>query len=52
MNPPERVARDHARSFRSAGSAQPDELATVVLFLLSDAASYVHGTEVTVSGGR
>ncbi len=32
--------------------AQPIEIARVIVFLLSDEASYVTGTEVTVSGGR
>ena len=35
---------------RRAGSAE--EVAEVVLWLLSDAASYVTGTHVDVSGGR
>jgi NAD(P)-dependent dehydrogenase (short-subunit alcohol dehydrogenase family) len=51
MNPPERVARlTPAIPIGRVGA--PDELANVVLFLLSDAASYVLGAEVTVSGGR
>ena len=31
--------------------ARPDEIATVVVFLASDAASHVHGTHVDVNGG-
>jgi len=51
MNPPERVAR-LTPTIPIGRVGAPDELANVVLFLLSDAASYVVGTEVTVSGGR
>jgi NAD(P)-dependent dehydrogenase (short-subunit alcohol dehydrogenase family) len=38
---------------RHTGSvAEPEEVASVVLFLLSGEASYVLGTNITVSGGR
>ena len=51
MNPPDRIAR--IAPFIPLGrAAAPEELANVVMFLLSDAASYMLGTEVTVSAGR
>jgi len=51
MNPPERIARV-APNIPIARAAQPEEIAEVILFLLSPAASYVVGTDVVVSGGR
>lgn len=51
MNPPDRLARlvDNVPIGRVAA---PEEVARVILFLLSDEASYVLGTNITVSGGR
>lgn len=51
MNPPERLAR--LMPVVPIGRvAQPIEIAQAILFLLSDEASYITGTDVTVSGGR
>jgi 3-oxoacyl-[acyl-carrier protein] reductase len=33
-------------------AGEPEEIADTVLYLLSDQASYMTGTVVTVSGGR
>jgi NAD(P)-dependent dehydrogenase (short-subunit alcohol dehydrogenase family) len=51
MNPAERIARI-SPSIPLGRVGRADELAAMVLFLLSDAASYVIGVDVTVSGGR
>jgi NAD(P)-dependent dehydrogenase (short-subunit alcohol dehydrogenase family) len=51
MNPPERLARlIPVVPIRRAG--HPDEVAEAAAWLLSDAASYITGTILTVSGGR
>jgi NAD(P)-dependent dehydrogenase (short-subunit alcohol dehydrogenase family) len=51
MNPPERLAR--LMSVVPIGRVgQPIEIAQAILFLLSDEASYITGTDITVSGGR
>jgi NAD(P)-dependent dehydrogenase (short-subunit alcohol dehydrogenase family) len=51
MNPADRLARlTPVIPIGRVGA--PEEAANVILFLLSDAASYVVGTEITVSGGR
>lgn len=51
LNPPERVARI-APTIPIGRSGKTDEVATVVIFLLSDAASYMLGADLNVSGGR
>jgi NAD(P)-dependent dehydrogenase (short-subunit alcohol dehydrogenase family) len=51
MNSAERVARI-SPTIPIGRSGKADEIASVVLFLLSDAASYVVGTDIRVAGGR
>ncbi|CAM5764880.1 glucose-1-dehydrogenase [Labrys miyagiensis] len=51
MNSPDRLAR-LSPSIPIGRSGTADEIASVVVFLLSDAASYVVGTDIRVSGGR
>jgi NAD(P)-dependent dehydrogenase (short-subunit alcohol dehydrogenase family) len=51
MNPPERQAR-LVSAIPMGRVAHADEIAEAILFLLSPAASYITGTELTVSGGR
>ena len=51
MNPPDRLAR--VLPVVPIGRvAEPIEIARAILFLLSPEASYITGTELTVSGGR
>ena len=40
------------RCCRWARPGKPDEIAEAILFLLSDAASYITGAVLNVSGGR
>ena len=40
-----------ARGFRSAASAQPQDIAAAVAFLLSDDAGYMTGQSIAVNGG-
>ena len=48
--PETRAVTAQTTALKRAG--QPEEVASVVLFVASDAASYVTGTEVLVGGGR
>lgn len=41
-----------AKSLPMKRFAQPEEIANVIIFLLSNAASYITGTEITVDGGN
>ena len=41
-----------AKSLPMKRFAQPEEIANAIIFLLSDAASYITGTEITVDGGN
>jgi NAD(P)-dependent dehydrogenase (short-subunit alcohol dehydrogenase family) len=48
---PDRVERLRTR-IPLARVGEPDEIAEAVLFLMSDAASYITGANLAVSGGR
>lgn len=51
MNSSERIARI-SPMIPMGRAGNPDEIAQVIVFVLSPQASYVVGTEITVSGGR
>jgi NAD(P)-dependent dehydrogenase (short-subunit alcohol dehydrogenase family) len=51
MNPAERLAK-LVPTVPIGRAADPEEVARVILFLLSPESSYVLGTNITVSGGR
>jgi NAD(P)-dependent dehydrogenase (short-subunit alcohol dehydrogenase family) len=46
------LIRELAPSIPIGRAGQPDEIAQAAIWLLSPAASYVHGTTIDVSGGR
>lgn len=50
-NVTEEMLAETARQFPLKRFAQPEEIANVIIFLLSDAASFITGTELTVDGG-
>ena len=50
-NVTEEMLAETAKAFPLKRFAQPEEIAHAIIFLLSDAASFVTGTELTVDGG-
>ena len=48
---PAEIAADFARRTPLGRRGEPDEIARTVLFLVSDDASYLTGSEVVVDGG-
>lgn len=50
-NVTEEMLAETAKAFPLKRFAQPEEIANAIIFLLSDAASFVTGTELTVDGG-
>lgn len=50
-NVTEEMLAETAKAFPLKRFAQPEEIANAIIFLLSDAASFITGTELTVDGG-
>ena len=50
-NVTEEMLAETAKAFPLKRFAQPEEIANAIIFMLSDAASFVTGTELTVDGG-
>lgn len=50
-NVTEEMLAETAKAFPLKRFAKPEEIANAIIFLLSDAASFVTGTELTVDGG-
>lgn len=50
-NVTEEMLAETAKQYPLKRFAQPEEIANAIIFLLSDAASYITGTEITVDGG-
>lgn len=50
-NVTEEMLAETAKQFPLKRFAQPEEIANAIIFLLSDAASFITGTELTVDGG-
>ncbi len=50
-NVTEEILAETAKAFPLKRFAQPEEIANAIIFLLSDGASFITGTELTVDGG-